>query len=166
MSTFEEAVEYLFVLEGHLSNHPDDPGGLTAYGITRRDHPDLFIRGQVPNRQEAEDRYRRDYWREEWTELPQSIANELLEASVLCGPANAAKFAQQGANNLRVASALQLDVDGRYGPITHKTLKHIAENYELALFASMNLEQGTHFKRINNPAFMRGWISKRLGYSL
>ena len=45
--------------EGGLVNHPDDPGGLTKYGISQRTYPHVDIRNLT--RSEAAHIYLRDY---------------------------------------------------------------------------------------------------------
>jgi len=38
------ARDLLFELEGGLVDHPDDPGGVTKYGISQRAHPSVDVR--------------------------------------------------------------------------------------------------------------------------
>ena len=47
-------------LEGGLVNNPDDPGGLTKYGISQRAYPELDI--ERLTMEEAEWVYKVDYW--------------------------------------------------------------------------------------------------------
>ncbi|MDQ3232263.1 MAG: hypothetical protein M3Q07_10615 [Pseudobdellovibrionaceae bacterium] len=46
---FQEAVRLILELEGggRLVSHPDDPGGLTKYGISLRSHPELGAEGKI-----------------------------------------------------------------------------------------------------------------------
>lgn len=66
MSKFDIAVQFLvdktdgFDAEGGYSNNPDDPGGETKYGISKRAHPELDIKNLTL--EEAIDIYRSDYW--------------------------------------------------------------------------------------------------------
>ena len=49
----EQAIPYIFELEGvTATNHPRDPGGLTKYGISKRDNPDLYSGGRMPTKQQ------------------------------------------------------------------------------------------------------------------
>ena len=52
----------MFVLswEGGLTDDPNDPGGLTKYGISQRSHPDLAVRNLTI--EQATDIYKKDYW--------------------------------------------------------------------------------------------------------
>lgn len=47
-------------VEGGYVNHPNDPGGETKYGISKRAYPNLDIRNLTPEAALAI--YRRDYW--------------------------------------------------------------------------------------------------------
>ena len=43
MGDFHRCIDPILAEEGGLSNHPDDPGGLTKYGISQRSYPTLNI---------------------------------------------------------------------------------------------------------------------------
>lgn len=57
---FERAVQIVLEKEGVLSDDARDPGGLTKYGITKREYPDLDIANITVA--DAVAIYRRDYW--------------------------------------------------------------------------------------------------------
>ncbi len=66
---FEKALEYLFQAEGGYSNHKNDKGGATNFGITQRTYDAYQQRkGFAPTpvkqitRQEAAQIYYEDYW--------------------------------------------------------------------------------------------------------
>ena len=83
MSTnFETAFQHVVAAEGGFANLKGDPGGRTMYGITERDHPDLWRPGP-PTLQQAKDRYRRDYWDAcRCGELPWPLAHLVFDAAV------------------------------------------------------------------------------------
>ena len=58
--SFDDFIPVLLELEGGYVNHPDDPGGETKFGISKRAYPTLDIKNL--RRSEAIDIYRRDYW--------------------------------------------------------------------------------------------------------
>lgn len=60
MSDFERAVAFVLAHEGGYVNNPQDPGGETNWGISKRSYPDLDIRNLT--RARAVEVYRRDYW--------------------------------------------------------------------------------------------------------
>lgn len=57
---FETAVAHVLEVEGGYVNHPNDPGGETNYGISKRSYPHLDIAGLT--REQAAEIYRRDFW--------------------------------------------------------------------------------------------------------
>ena len=60
MSFFDSAFELIVGIEGSLTNDPQDPGGLTKYGISQRSHPDLDIANLTLDQAKA--LYRAEYW--------------------------------------------------------------------------------------------------------
>lgn len=57
---FNKAFEFVIKHEGELNDDPNDPGGLTKYGISQRAYPNLDIRNLTLN--EAKTIYKVDYW--------------------------------------------------------------------------------------------------------
>lgn len=99
-----------FVLdrEKEYSNDPEDPGGETCWGISRRYHPHL--EPWPPSREEAIAIYRREYWDElRCDRLPPAVAFLVFDAAVNQGQDRAALMLQRAA---RVAA------DGIIGPVT------------------------------------------------
>jgi lysozyme family protein len=62
MADFETAVAKTIRREGGdtLTDDPDDPGGLTRYGISKRAHPEVDPRNLTL--EGAKEIYRKDYW--------------------------------------------------------------------------------------------------------
>jgi lysozyme family protein len=60
ISDFKRSIEFTLRWEGHYSNDPDDPGGETKYGISKRAHPECDIKNL--SEQEAIQIYISDYW--------------------------------------------------------------------------------------------------------
>ena len=66
---FEKAFELILYLEGKKSNHPNDPGGKTNYGITQKTYDAWKTKKGLPHadvfsitEQEAKDIYYSEYW--------------------------------------------------------------------------------------------------------
>jgi len=59
-ASFEKAFQLTVGLEGRYSNDPNDPGGETAYGISKRYHPDVDIKNLTLDGAKAI--YLSDYW--------------------------------------------------------------------------------------------------------
>lgn len=57
---FDEAFNLIIGFEGGYSNDPNDPGGETKFGISKRAHPKLDIKNLTLD--QAKEIYFRDYW--------------------------------------------------------------------------------------------------------
>lgn len=147
---FEEAVEHVLSSEGGYSNHPDDAGLETQWGISKRAYPNLNIRALT--RDQAKEIYRRDYWNAaSCNELPESIRLVHFDCAVNAGLGAAAKMLQE---------ALKVTVDGVIGP---KTLAAAgtADQYELR--EDYLWLRARHYARISRGSpsqqkFLPGWI--------
>ncbi len=107
-ANFNRCMEQVFAFEGGLSNDPDDPGGLTNYGISQRSYPKEDIRGMTKARATAI--YRRDYWNAvRGDDLPAGLDLVAFDAAVNSGVSRGAGWLQ---------AALGVEVDGRIGPVT------------------------------------------------
>lgn len=106
--TFEQAVAFIFDVEGEQSNLSGDPGGLTKWGITSKQYP------QVSRDDFSKDMalaiYRDDYWnRLHCGELPHGLDLLVFDAAVNQGPVQAARMLQD---------LLKIPQDGVVGAIT------------------------------------------------
>jgi lysozyme family protein len=108
MSQRDDAIEWVLGEEGGYSNNPDDPGGETQWGISKRAHPDLNILTLA--REEAKEIYATDYWDAcQCGKLPWKWAMILFDFAVRIGPVRAIKQLQE---------IVGTRVDGRMGPLT------------------------------------------------
>lgn len=60
IATDDDIVELILSHEGPYSDHPQDRGGLTAWGITKLHHPEMWLDGP-PTRDRAKRFYQRAY---------------------------------------------------------------------------------------------------------
>jgi hypothetical protein len=91
---FDAALAFTLQWEGGYSCDPDDPGGETNWGISKRTYPHLDIKGLT--RDDAAAIYRRDYWDSlkldgEFTPLDIT----LFDSAVNLGPWRALHFKRQ-----------------------------------------------------------------------
>lgn len=106
-AAFQRAVEFTLAHEGGYANHPDDPGGETNWGISKRSYPSLDIKALT--RDEAVRLYHRDYWNAVHGDaLPFPIALVLFDTIVNGGaPVRWLQLSLPG-----------VKVDGELGPLT------------------------------------------------
>ena len=88
---FEKAVNFVLKWEGGYSNTPNDPGGETKYGISKRSYPDVDIKNLTL--EQAKEIYRRDFWRAGGCDnLEFPLDAVVLDTAVNCGVERAKKF--------------------------------------------------------------------------
>jgi len=150
--TFDQCIEKLLGHEGDFSNHRDDPGGATRYGITEAVARKVGYRGDMRELplDLAKKIYRNDYWNAvRADELPEAARYVMFDAAVNSGPKQAAMWLQR---------ALGVTVDGVIGPVT---LASAAKMDGRSLGAKI-LAQRLRFMTglFNWPSFGRGWARR------
>lgn len=110
MANFDIAVGQVLENEGGYVNNPNDPGGETKYGITKRQYPDLDLKNLALD--QAKEIYRRNYWHFDNIQ-DQLIANKLLDMCVNMGVGTAIRLVQ---------TAVQVAADGKYGTQTEAAI--------------------------------------------
>lgn len=155
--TFEQAFERLIGQEGGYVNHPDDPGGETNWGITKRTALEAGYHGNMRDltRDQARDIYRYAYWnRARCDRYDGAIGFQLFDIAVNSGIGNAIRMLQRAAG---VAD------DGDIGKVT---LSAIAEFKPLDLIALLNAERQEFYCKLSTfSTFGRGW-SRRVATNL
>lgn len=120
MANFDKAFEKLISNEGCYSNHPNDKGGETIYGISSRIYPQdvqymkTLNEGAALNH--AKTIYRRDYWQlMRLTDIiDQDVAEKVFDMAVNSGAGVAATILQATMNDL----GCMLMLDGVLGTAT------------------------------------------------
>lgn len=152
MSPFDTALAFTLQWEGGLVDHPNDPGGLTNFGISQRAYPALDIRNLT--REQAADIYLRDYWQKGHCDrLSALIAIAHFDAAVNCGHVQAAKLLQR---------AIDVDDDGAIGPRTLAAAR-IADPLKAALGAIKQRDR--YYTRLVEAkpkygTFLKGWLRR------
>ncbi len=141
-SNWETAMAFVFKMEGDLTDDPNDPGGLTKYGISKKAYPDLDIRNITID--QAKEIYKNDYW-------------EMCNCDELAFPFDIATFdcaVNQGVGKAKrlLQNALDVSVDGIIGD------KTIAASFKATprTFKKLIAERISEYFRliINNPRLM------------
>lgn len=79
------------------TNDPDDPGGLTKYGISQKAYPNEDITNLTIDRAKA--LYKRDYWdKVNGDELPYPWDMIMADTSVNCGVSRAVSFKEDASS--------------------------------------------------------------------
>lgn len=160
MADFKPAYDQLIDIEGgyKLINVPDDPGGLTYAGISRRSHPDwlgwvYLDRGQTPNSLVLTF-YRDQYWNR--FRLGE-VRNQDVAECILLSVVNA-----EAVINECLQPLLGLKADGAIGP---KTLAAINAADPKWLITAFSLAKVDRYRQIVNKKrsqgkFLLGWLNR------
>lgn len=109
---FDRAFELLIGHEGGYVNHPDDPGGETKFGISKRSYPNVDIAALTLDAAKAI--YLRDFWTPLRAEVvPEPIALVMFDFAVNSGVQQAIMSLQR---------SLAVKVDGDFGPRTQEAV--------------------------------------------
>lgn len=156
MAQFEPAVALVLRHEGGYVNDPNDPGGETKYGISKRAYPDLDIAGLSV--EDAKAIYRRDYWdplRLESVTI-QDVANNILDAAVNTGLRRTVGQLQ---------ALLGVGTDGQVGPITLAAVNKAGAELN-ARICLVRIQFYTELARkdAGRRRYLMGWITRALSF--
>ena len=150
-------IEEVVKREGGYSNHPDDRGGETNWGITiavaRKHGYDGAMRSMPKS--EAHAIYKRIYWLkpklDQIYEIAPRIAAEMFDTGVNMGTATAISFLQRALNalNRQERDYQDLSVDRNIGPLTLRALRQYmhkrANKGEIVLLRAIEALQGARY---------------------
>lgn len=148
---FSQAADIMLVREGGLVDDPNDPGGLTKYGISLAAHPELGREGILNlTPSQAVDIYREEYWdAAHCDEFPPYLRMAIFDFAINSGAETAIRHLQR---------VLDVATDGIVGPetlgaATAAPRKSLMETY---------LKERVRFL-FGNPRFSNygyGWIAR------
>lgn len=150
MSVFDTIFERLMKHEGGYVNHPNDPGGETMYGVTKRVANAHGYWGDMRNlpRSLAKQITEKSYYKAvKGDDLDRLIAWQLTDAAYNHGNRQAVKFLQR---------AVGASDDGLIGDRTLKAVAAMDKNDVVLLFNAERIEFYTG---------LRGWISFGKGWA-
>ena len=156
LTTFNNIIEVVLQHEGGYVNAPDDLGGETKYGITKRFYPDVDIKNLT--KEQAKTIYHQDYWRRaKCDEVSPHLRHIYFDMCVNFGRSGAVKVLQQAANS---KNRNKIDVDGGIGPATLKAIQDITVDrvraYRVLRFANIVIDKPTQEK------FWLGWFRRAI----
>lgn len=154
---FEAAIVGVLEHEGGYSDHPNDTGGVTNFGISSRANPDIDV--ATLTREEAVEIYWDRYWvGQGYDLLPLQVAIKTFDLGVNMGRARAVTCLQQA---LRACGTI-VDVDGVLGPQTAAATLGVCE---LAVMAALRSEAAGQYRLIllrdpSQMSFTVGWMKR------
>ena len=150
---FDKAFQFVLKWEGGYVNDPDDPGGETKYGISKRAYPHLDIKNLTVN--QAKEIYFYDYWVKGMCDgLPAGVDLMHFDFCVNAGVKRAGRVLQKTLNEFFDA---KLVVDGVVGP---KTLSALAGVDVRELLGAYALERASFYVELGKKKFLKGWLNR------
>jgi len=181
MANFNKAFDITMAHEGGYVNDPDDAGGETYRGISRRFNPTWEgwkiideckdKNKDFPNN-ELDPLVRSFYKERYWNpflgdELDQIISNEMFDTAVNMGIGRAIKFLQQGLNLLNRDGKIYSDIveDSSFGTNTLRAYNSLPKSDMEILCVILNVLQGMHYieymkKSPTQEKYARGWFKR------
>jgi lysozyme family protein len=153
---FKECIARLLEHEGGFVNHPDDPGGITNHGVTKKVYEE-WVEREV-SEQEMRDLthedvapiYKNNYWdRLRADDLPSGVDWSCFDWGVNSGTSRAAKALQR---------IVGVEQDGGIGPMT---LQAVAEVEPTEIVEQMHHMRDKFYRDLSTfDTFGRGWIRR------
>lgn len=156
---FDDAIKIILDHEKGYVNDPDDLGGETKFGITKRSYPHLDIKNLTI--EEAIEIYRRDFWNRYGIDnIPASVRLHYFDMTVNAGNKNATRILQRAL----VQCGQNVTIDGVAGEKTLEACR--AVDYEKLLMA-YTIQRIVYYDAIvearpKNKKFFRGWTRRAL----
>lgn len=153
-TVFAIAFMKLMDLEGGYGNDPNDLGGETKFGISKRYHPDVDIKNL--NISEAKEIYRKSYWSEPGFDKIENseLAQKVFIFAVNAGNKQAALKLQSASNSV----GAKLTVDGIIGP---KTLGFVnSYRHQISLIAAFKALVNLWYMEKGNKRYIAGWLKR------
>lgn len=155
MSVFNTIFERLMLHEGGYVNHPNDPGGETMWGVTKRVAQAHGYYGDMRKlpKSTAKAITEKSYYKAvKGDQLDRLIAWQLTDAAYNHGNRQAVKFLQR---------AVGVTADGLIGPRTLAAVAEMDKNDVVFLFLAERLEFFTNLRIWQT--FGKGWARRIVG---
>lgn len=166
MSNFDIAFDLLIKNEGYYSNDPDDKGGETKFGISKRSYPELDI--SKLTLEQAKEIYKRDFWDnlglDRINNFSVGVAVKLFDMAVNIGCKWAVKILQRAIRSLTL-NRIILNEDGLLGAETLSAANlglGDSNNREdlLCLDVAIRSELAGYYRSLNNDKYINGWLNR------
>lgn len=184
MAEFKKSLGKILGVEGFYSNNPNDKGGETYKGISRKRNPDwhgwIIVEEcrkftdfpKILERDEHLQQYVYDLYKEQYWDkvagdfiMSQDVAEELFDISVNMGVKTAVRFLQASINllNKNQKSFPEIDIDGIIGVKTYSTLNRFCN--EKSIIKCLNGFQWERYKDLcekdeTQEIFFEGWLKR------
>ncbi len=156
---FAKAIKVILAHEGGYVNDPNDLGGETNFGISKRSYPNVDIKNLT--REQAVEIYHRDWWdRYKYGRIEDlDVATKVFDLSVNMGPVPAHKLLQEAVNFTETES---LAVDGIIGPMTLSAVNQADPRQLVQALRFLAAKRYYELARARpaNRGFLLGWLNR------
>lgn len=162
---FNEIIEKVLEKEGLFSDNKHDKGGKTKYGITENIARNYGYKGDMQKLplETAKDIYKRMYWKKEFEQFDQTIAEFLFDCHVNHGYKGMSLILQRAIN---LNTRNNVVVDGYAGKNTYSAATKIDPK---RLYVALNAQRCSYYISICNndetqETFIYGWLKNRIDW--
>ena len=153
-SNFKECLDLVLKSEGGWVNNPQDPGGETNLGVTKRvweeyvGHPVESLKKLT--KEDVAPLYEQKYWRPCYGEvLPRGLDFVVFSMGINAGPGRSIKLLQ---------SSVGCVPDGVIGPATRRL---ISDSNSATLIAKFSESRREYYRSLKTfPIFGKGWLAR------
>jgi len=183
---FDFALQHILKNEGGYVDDPDDRGGETYRGISRKNFPEwlgwkfidryrrhLNKEKKMNKNEKLQEFVKQFYYDKFWLKnkcdkiekMSDKISLEIFDTAINCGSFRAITFLQKTINLLGNGINIETSIDGKIGNITIEKLDLLLPKYERAIYASLNYFQAKHYidiceKNNSQYKYIRGWLTR------
>ena len=155
LTHFDEIIEKVLEHEGGFVDDPDDLGGQTNFGITKRFYPDLDIKNLT--KEEAKQIYYDDYWlKNKVNKMPSELKHIYFDMCINMGKKTAVKILQ-GAS---IGKGSNIALDGGLGANTFKAIQDLEVERVRAYRVKYYVDIIN--KKPEQEKFYYGWVRRSL----
>lgn len=145
--------------EGGYIYHPNDPGGETKYGISKRSYPGLDIKNLTISK--AKSIYLNDWWlKYNYHKLPDGIGEKVFDLSVNMGPRAVSRLLQKAL----AKQSFHLNVSVR---VSDELISKLDQISQKKLLEDLKIVAAERYRYLatRNPrlkVFLRGWLNRAM----
>jgi len=164
MTNFDKIIDKIIEIEGGYVNDPDDPGGETKYGISKRSYPKVNIKKLT--KEKAAAIYKKDWWDKlGLDDFDYVLAAKILNHTIHIGIQPGIKCLQRALNCASLEDSPLVE-DGILGSKTKDVYFELnAYTDDTPILTSYASELACYYRFLNKPKYIKGWLKRAYDWS-
>jgi lysozyme family protein len=163
---FKKALTKTLGLEGGFSNHENDKGGPTNFGITESKAREHGFKGSMEDLtlNQASEIYYKDYWKKEFEDFGSLVSSFLFDCCVNHGYGGMSSILQRSINML---TKNNVKVDSYAGKQTYSSALKLNQEKLYVMLNSCRVQYFLNIceKNESQESFIFGWLKNRIFWS-